>query len=81
MRNMITIFALVLCFSGCAAVKPIARTVNDIAHEACELFATEQGDRLGMSPAEFCAIHENVKPWLDELLRVNRLAAQRVGAQ
>ncbi len=81
MRNLITTIALALCFSGCAAVKPIARTVNDIAHEACELFAAEQGDRLGMSPAEFCAVHENLKPWIDQLLEAKRLAAQRVGAK
>ena len=55
---------------GCAHL----RTLNDAASVLCELFATDQGEALGMSPVEWCSVKENLDPFLDEILAAQRNA-------
>ena len=73
----LTIAALLCC--SCGTLRDVGRTVNDIAHVACELFAVEHEAELGLSPAEWCAIHENVAPYIDSILAADRMAATKAG--
>lgn len=64
---------------GCAALKTIVRTIDDIAEDACVLFATqnagEHTERLqGLSPAEFCDIKENLDPFIEHITRAQQTA-------
>lgn len=68
---------LLLC-AGCAEMKPIARTVNDVARDLCAIF---YGKREGISIDEaartFCATEKQLGPWIDEVLS----AEQRAGTK
>lgn len=73
---MKTKLVLVVCgvvLSSCSA-KPIARTVNDVAREACELFFAEQ---QGMSidvARDVCAAREVLDPFIREILAAQKAA-------
>lgn len=58
-----------LCLAGCAGLTP--KTVKDVAYQACELFAAQEG----LSVQEVCATAEHLKPWVDSILGANRAAA------
>lgn len=60
----ITFFAL----TGCAFLKPAARTVNDVARIACETTFGEEELPQGMSVEDFCEAHENLQPFIDQIL-------------
>lgn len=67
MVGMLSLAALDL--PGCAMVKPVIRAVDDIARDACQLFATGHPDQLGgVSPAEFCDAREHLEPFIDHIL-------------
>lgn len=73
MKKLIVITAG-LTLAGCSGVKPVARTVNDIAREACELFFAEQ---QGMSidvARDVCAAREVVDPFIREILAAQKAA-------
>jgi hypothetical protein len=72
---------LCLCLAGCAAVKPYARTVNEAARILCETAfgIDEEAAKRGLSVKELCAMHDVVKPFLDEALKAQRAGAQRAG--
>ena len=61
---------------ACAEVKPVTRTVNDVARVACETaFGAEQLPQ-GVSLEDFCKQHENLQPFIRSILA----AQQTVGA-
>ena len=66
---------------SCAAVKPYARTVNDAARILCELAAEKQtpDERAGLSVAEWCGIHKNLSPFIEEALKAQKAGAERSG--
>jgi hypothetical protein len=72
---------LCLCLGGCAAVKPYARTVNEAARILCETSfgIDEEAAKRGLSVKELCALHDVVKPFLDEALKAQRVGAKRAG--
>lgn len=89
MKTTTIVLSLLLVGAGaCLAARQAAQTANDAARALCELFATEhaaelaplgddgQPDLAGFSPRDFCAIHENVAPFLDEVLRLQRSGAR-----
>ena len=66
--------------SGCG-LKPIARTVKDIAFGLCELTGTEQakdGEIDGMSVADWCNQAKVIKPFMDDVLASKMAGAARV---
>jgi hypothetical protein len=80
LKNLIGLCLFVVW--GCAGLAAVARTANDIARDACVLFATENKAALGASvgsPADWCAVRENVAPFLDSILSAQRMSAQRMG--
>lgn len=61
--------------------KPIVRTVVEVARHLCLLTAEEQ-DRAaldGMTPADFCAAEENLRPFIDEVLAAKQRASGKAG--
>ena len=62
----ITTFALI--FTGCAAFKPAARTVNNVARLACETAFGVEDLPPGISVKDFCEAHEHVQPFIDQIL-------------
>lgn len=76
--TLLTAFLL----TGCAAIKNHARTVNDIASDLCMLVATENAEQLaGLTPRQWCQIHENLQPFIDEVLAAKRSSETKVGLQ
>lgn len=61
---------------SCAEVKPVARTVNDIARDACEVAFSEQELPQGVSVKDLCKTHKDLQPFIDSILA----AKQQVGA-
>lgn len=68
MKKLIAIVFFGIGLVACAAVKPVARTINDAASIACEVAFGEEELPQGMSLKEFCDIHENVQPFVDQIL-------------
>jgi hypothetical protein len=66
---------------GCAGVKTVAKTANDIAHEACSVFASAREQQLGMSAADWCNLHANLEPFLDAVLSAERKAGISSGGE
>lgn len=81
MQSLALIVALSLGLSACAAIKPIVRTVADIAHELCLLTAAEQGAlaRDGLTVEQFCAVETNVRPFVEQILAAKQAAAAKAG--
>jgi hypothetical protein len=78
-NTRVAAFALVF-LAGCASwadVKPIARTVNDIARELCEATMGAEAERQGISVADLCAIPYIVAPFLEA--QREALAAAKLG--
>jgi hypothetical protein len=76
---------LLVCLSlsaqSCASAKPVARTVSDLAQDACSLFfAEKQGLSVEDAARAFCSTHEKVKPFLDELLAAQERAGAKASA-
>ena len=74
---------LTLCLllvTGCAMFKSVARTANDVARDACEVFGAKNPEALGMSVEDFCAIQRNVDPFLDAILSAQKLSAAKLSA-
>lgn len=59
--------------TGCASLKPIARTVDDVAHSLCALHYSErEGMSLEDAGKRFCETEAMIRPWLDLALRAQR---------
>ena len=69
-----------LLVTGCAMFKSVARTANDVARDACEVFGAKNEQALGMSVEDFCAIQRNVDPFLDAILSAQKLSAAKLSA-
>lgn len=69
------VFGFVMAQIGCAAWKPVARTVTDLASVVCEGLAAENQEQLqGLSPADWCAIQRNLDPFIDAVLAAKQKA-------
>jgi predicted small secreted protein len=74
-RLCVGVMVVAMFAIGCNTLKDIGRTINDAASIMCELFALEQGEEaLGMSAGEWCNVHDNLKPFIDEALAAQRAA-------
>ena len=71
----------IILISSCAWFKDAARTANDAARVVCELWATDNHveARLKLTPADFCAVHDNLQPFLDAVLAAKQTAGAEVG--
>lgn len=62
--------------TGCAELKPIARTTDDVARSLCALFFSQrQGVTLEQAERAFCATEADLRPWLDQVLAAKQAAA------
>lgn len=79
-KTLVTVFVLfmvAMVCAECALFKKVTRTVNDAAKILCEVFAQEHAQDLqGFSPTEWCAIHENLQPFIDAALEAKQSAGQ-----
>ena len=74
-----SLFFVLVFFSSCAFIKPAVRTIVDAARITCQLWATEQpNDMLALGPEDFCAVEENLRPFIDQLLAAKRTAGGEV---
>lgn len=74
--------AVAVLVSACATVKHVARTINDAADIACELFAADHPDALqSLTPEQWCDIHEHLDPFIEEILQAQREAGAKLGIQ
>lgn len=77
LRGLAVAFGCLILVS-CASAKPVVRTVNDLAFEACQIyFGQKNSISLEDAAKTFCDTQEKLKPWLDEILA----AQQRAGAK
>lgn len=76
------VLACALATSACSYWKPVTRTAADAAHILCELWASEQPrEQLGLSPADFCAVERNLRPFIDAALSAKQSAGMAVGSR
>ena len=66
---------------GCGMLKQTGRTINDAASILCTLFAVEAAETDpemlgGMNAADYCAIHDNLQPFIDEALSAKQAAGR-----
>jgi hypothetical protein len=60
---------------GCSFLKDAGRTIHDAATILCRLFAEEnQKELAGITPQQFCAAEENLRPFIDEALKAKQTA-------
>ena len=83
MRLHVAIIVVLLLVCSCAWFQRALHTAADAARVLCELWAEEQGGErvLKLSPADFCAVADNVRPFLDATLAAKQQAGQTVGAR
>lgn len=75
MKSLFCVLAILVGVTSCAAVRPVVRTVLDIATTLCESVAVRGQDRLhGLSVSEWCAIERNLEPFIDAVLAAEREA-------
>lgn len=68
-HKLILVLALVGPMTvSCAAFKPVARTVNDAARIACKAAFGQEDLPQGVSVRDFCDAHENLQPFIDQIL-------------
>lgn len=78
--GQLLIIATLVIVASCGLLKDVGRTANDAAAILCELVAAEKQQELqGLSPQQWCAIHENLRPFLDEVLSAQKAAAKKTG--
>lgn len=70
-----------VALSGCGTLKQTGRTINDAASILCNLFAVEAAETEpemlgGMNAGDYCAIHDNLKPFIDEALSAKQAAGR-----
>jgi len=72
--------AMIATVVGCATFSAIGKTVNDAGAILCNLYAAEVEETSpeqlqGMDAAAWCAVHENLKPFIDEALAAKQSVA------
>jgi hypothetical protein len=77
--RIVLLFIVAASLSGCVAAKPILRTVADAAHVICGQYFSEK-QRLSFEDAarEFCSTEEQLRPFLEEILRAKQRAKYRL---
>lgn len=66
---------LVVAHVSCSSVKPIARTVNDVARDLCAIFFSEkQGISFEDAAREVCSKREVLDPFIREVLKAKQSA-------
>lgn len=67
--------------TGCAEMKPVARTVNDVARDLCAIFyGKKQGITIDEAARAFCATEKQIAPFLDEVLAAEQRAGMKATA-
>lgn len=76
------IAAMLALTIGCATLGKVVRSIDVIARDLCEIWASEQPrDKLGLSPADYCAIAENVRPFADAALAAKHAGGATAAAR
>jgi hypothetical protein len=76
-----SVLALTL-LTGCPVIRPIAKTVADVAHELC--IQHYQEAKPGMSPEDIahglCATEEALRPFIEAILSAKQQLARQTAA-
>lgn len=82
MRDSAAITGILLgsaIMAACVAVKPIAKTVDSIATDACvQHFGEVSGLSLEEAAEKFCSTKKQIQPFLDALLAAKQTAGTGV---
>ncbi len=75
----VLVVALTANIHACGTLKDAGRSLNDAASIMCNVFAVELSEvdpeRLGgKSATDYCAIHDNLSPFIDQALSVKNAA-------
>lgn len=73
MKKLIAPLVVAVALSGCATIKPIAKTVLDVAREACGFYASQ----TGFSFEDACATEKQLRPFIDAILAAQAAAAAK----
>lgn len=84
MKNVTIAVTLALALAACATVKHVARTINDAADIACELFFGEHVDDRPehlqrLTPQQICQLPEIIAPFLEAQRQGQREAGEKLG--
>jgi hypothetical protein len=66
-----TLFCAILGMAAmvsCAGIKPVARTVNDVARVACETMFGQEELPQGLTLRDVCTAQKNLQPFIDSIL-------------
>lgn len=64
---------LVACLGGCASFKPVVRTADDLAQEACALFfGDKQGIDIEAAAKAYCATRQAWAPFINPILAAEK---------
>jgi hypothetical protein len=68
--------------ADCAALKPAARTANDLAGQWCAAhYAQLNGLSVDEALQKFCATELQLRPWLDLILAGEKQGVGKLGVQ
>lgn len=82
MRKATLVIVLALALTGCTLFKKVARTAVDVASVLlCEEVAAAQPEESldGLTPAQWCEIGKNLRPFADEVLAAKQAASSAHG--
>jgi hypothetical protein len=70
----------VVLVEGCGTLKQVGRTINDAATVLCELYAVDANPEQlnGLTPSDYCAIHDHLEPFIEEALAAKQAAAMKL---
>jgi hypothetical protein len=68
--------AVLALLTGCAEIKPLARTAVEAARHACAAYA----EQTGVSFEDVCKTEEQLRPFIDALLAAQQAAAAQAAA-
>lgn len=77
-----SVVCAVVVLSGCAAgLKPAARTVDDVATQACEQQLFGQAQAQGVSVRDVCRAKAVLQPFIDAILSTGQTVGMKYGTK
>lgn len=87
MKKLLPVLVLSVALPSCGMFesitpKSVTKTVNDAALVLCELFGSENPEVLaGLSVSDYCGAHENLQPFIREIVAAKASLKAQVSAE